>query len=246
MNRQFKILLVFFIVGLGSISHLSAQSVQGTARVFTQPDDAIIRIDGFKIDYGRFIKLDTGWHILRAWSIGREVTEKSFRLRKGEIKTVPVKLKATKEYKRYLYRVNIFRARKIVYRYGPLLAYAFYASVQIDGINRLNNSSEKHYNAAKSHEKNYNSAFWVKDITEHRRLFENSKTSYENDIDELNKKQLNLVIVSGLSAAFAYFTWKRSNKLKRPIFEEAPKMSQLHFFPNLNPNSNGFHLCYNF
>jgi hypothetical protein len=61
---SFLLLLVF------NLQFVLAQETSGTARIYTQPALAVIKVDGKFVVYGKELKLDSGIHVVEAWIEG--------------------------------------------------------------------------------------------------------------------------------------------------------------------------------
>ena len=236
-----SILLVFLTTGFAA-----AQENLGTARIYTQPAQAVIKVDGKFVQYGKELKLDSGSHVVEAWIEGYAFIRKEFRLSKDEFKTVRVKLLPSEEYVLHRKKLLLYRTQKNMLRYMPIIAYTGYAALGLNQLRVLNNDADKNYTLATEAKASYNNGFWLNDLEENRIIYNESKAAYEQNIKDINKKRTEFAIVTGGVAIVGFLTWKASSKLEKPIFKEESKMHRFTFAPIILPATNGIHLTYQF
>ena len=234
------------LILLLSVQCAFAQETSGIARIYTQPAEAVIKLDGEFILYGKELKLDTGIHTVEAWIEGFAFTRKEFRLTANEFKTVRVKLLPSEEFVAHQKKLKLYRTQKAALKYLPIMAYAGYAALGISKLQELNKEANKNFELATEAKFNYNNGFWLNDLDDNKELYYDSKAAYERNIEDLNKKRTEFALVTGTAVAVVFVTWRIASKLKKPIFEAESKMHRFTFTPVFLPRNNGIHLTYQF
>jgi hypothetical protein len=239
-------ILSFLLLLVLNLQFVLAQETSGTARIYTQPALAVIKVDGKFVVYGNELKLDSGIHVVEAWIEGYAFIQKEFRLSKDEFKTVRVKLLRSEEYVLHRKKFLLYRTQKNMLRYIPIMAYTGYAAISLNKLRVLSNDADKNYALATEAKTSYNNGFWLNDIEENRFIYNESKAAYEQNIKDINKKRTEFAIVTGGAAIIGFLTWKAASKLEKPILKDESQMHRFTFTPIILPTTSGVHLAYRF
>ncbi len=223
-----------------------AQESSGIARVYTQPAQAVIKVNGELVRYGEELKLDTGVHKVEAWVEGYAFMSKEFRLTAGEFKTVRVKLLPSEEFSHYRKKLKLYKTQTAMLKFLPIAAYTGYAVISLSKLQNLNDEADDNFQLATEAKSAYNNGFWLNDLEENKALYFQSKADYEKNIKELNKKRTEFAVVTGSAVIVSFLTWKAAMKLKKPLFKAESQMHRFTCTPVLLPRNNGVHLTYEF
>ena len=239
--RLFRFLLSFSLLYMSY--GLAAQTIdKGVLRVYIQPNDAIIRLDSLHLTYGKSIKLDSGTYLIEAWAPKRELVEKEVKIVPNLYKTVRIKLPYCKAYKEYRFKNNIQNSKRYLLRYGPAAAYLFYASIKLGDIHRLEKSSDQLYDETQSYKKQFETAFFIEEIQRNRSLYNDRKSKYDQQIDEINDLWKEVQIGAGITAVATFLSWKLASKVKKPTYTETPLLSRVQWSPRWSSNLKGMKL----
>lgn len=212
---------------------------KGKVRVFTRPDDAIIKIDSINLKYGEFIELDTGMYTIRSWTSKRELITKPLQLDSAELISVRVDLPYSQHYKNYRYKTIVYKVSKNFLRFAPFVACSFIAMKSYTNMQTFTDDSKRFKEQSFHHRSSYENSFWESNQNYHLAKFEENLNNYNDANDNLNKAQSIFIISSASAVVFTYVGWKLSNKLKKPTYEEKRLLSDLSISPILSPQYSG-------
>lgn len=234
LSRKSLILMIALLSTLHSFGQY-----KGKVRVFTRPDDAIIKIDSINLKYGEFIELDTGKYTIKSWTTKRELITKPLQLDSAELITVRVDLPYSHRYKNYRYKTIVYKVSKNFLRFAPFVACSFIAMKSYKDMQTFTDDSKRFKEQSLDHQSSYENSFWESNQNYHLAKFEENLNNYNDANDNLNKAQSIFIISSASAVVFTYVGWKLSNKLKKPTYEEKRLLSDLSISPILSPQYSG-------
>lgn len=245
---KYLLLSCFFVYFLLNNNFILAQSKEGkgTLRVYTKPKDAVIKMGGEKLEYGKSMLLDTGKYVIKAWAPKRELVEKEILLKEKQYKTVPIKLPYNAAYKKYKWKHRYYVFKKATLKYGFLTVYSIFAISNYLQIQQLEDDANQYKRNTENYKQAYETSFWPVDIENNKARYYSNKAEYNSAVDEMNQKMTRILYGAGATACITYFTWRWGNKLKKPIYEEVPQLSRLQINPFYTPLVSGFQLNYQF
>lgn len=221
-------------VYLSTYSQVDSVFFEGSKefRVFTRPQEgAIVKLDKFKLKLGKPYYIKPGRYTFKAWAPTAELVTERFDLTNRNF--VVINLTETKEYEEYRKKLKSYRLRKNSLRYLISGGAALYSLNSLINIYTLNRDANKEFENVETSKKRFSEAIWRENIEFYRSQYNNSKANYNNNLAEISEKWQSIGIVSGIAAISTYFTWKQSNKLKKPIYKETPLLSDAKVNPVL-------------
>jgi hypothetical protein len=222
--------LFFTLLALMFLFQMFAQDTS-KLRVYTRPSGAIIKMNGETLTYGKFIVLDSGEYIIKAWSPKRDLVEKKVILGNNHLKTVAIKLPYSKDYVQYRRRLKFYNFKKYSLRYGFIASYLIFASSYISDISDFNDDASRFEKEAGKYQLLYQQSFWTEDHNFYTQKYNQSKGNYEDAIDEVDKRTRMVQIGAGVTLITTFFGWKLGNTMSKPRFEETPLLSNLTVTP---------------
>jgi hypothetical protein len=229
-----------------SFSSLLFAQRGGIVKIYTIPQDAIIKIDSSKYISGNPIELKSGTHDIKIWSPTRKLVTKTVTISEGFYKTLSVKLPPSKDFKTYRRKLHYYNASRFGLRFGPMIVYGILGGVKMIENSSLNKDADKYEAQTLKNKELYETSFWTDDIAENKAEFNLSKQKYSDVIDNINKNNKFLLYGAGATVVVNFITWKLSKKLNRPTFSEDPKLARLDVIPTLSTNSTGLYLRFQF
>lgn len=234
MINKASILLITLLLTLHAYGQYS-----GNVRVFTRPQDAIIKVDTMKFNYGKFVELDTGVYTIKAWKERRALVTKTIRLDSGQYNSVRIDLPYSQRYKNYRYKTIVYKVSKNLLRFAPFVACSFIAMKSYNEMQAFTDDAKRFKDLTLHHQSGYENSFWETNQTYHLAKFEENLNNYNDANNNLNKAQSIFIISSASAAVLTYIGWKLSDKLKEPIYEEKRLLSELSISPILSPQYSG-------
>lgn len=243
LSRNFSFVSIFtsLIIFLSVSIDLQGQD-KGKLRVFTKPSNALIKLENQQLEFGKFIELDTGNYVVKAWAEKSKLIEREVRIDSGYKKTLRIDLPYSDAYKKYRFKLLSYRTTKNFLRFAPIISYGILAYMTQQDIQQYDEDAARFKQDALSYKDSYESAFFEPNFTFNRTGFETAKANYEDAINNLNQAREFLLISSIAAAGITYISWKLSNKLKKPSYSETPLLTAFSLSPVINQNCNGFSL----
>jgi hypothetical protein len=223
---KIKIILTFLLLA----NYIFSQVDSSKAVVFIKPQDAIIYLDGKKIESRKELrKISVGVHHIKAWAPKCDLFTDSFIVKKKENKFYSKKLVYTDGYKFYVAKK---RSRILTYTVPAILAAGFastYYKVYMDYDKKINQT----YSDALDLQVKYNHSFSPQE-------FETNYNDYYqkvSDYEDLKKRQKNSktqgIVISSTLAATAITVFIIQLTRKKTTYQETPLLSKI--TPGFNP-----------
>ena len=227
MKRLLFLLIcfTFFVKGKAQINDTSK------LRVYTKASKSIIKLNDKTIKYGEFQTLDTGKYTIKVWAPTKALVEKTVILRKNELKTVPIKLPNSKEYKRYKASLQVYNYKKYGLRYGFVATYLVFASTYLADIKEYSNDADRFKSEAENFKNKYDNSFWASDLDLYKQKYDQSRENYNDALNAIDKRTLAIQIGAGIAIVTTYFGWKISNSMVKPTYSEKPLLSDISITP---------------
>ena len=222
--------LLFTLLALTVLFQIFAQDTS-KLRVYTRPSGAIVKMNGETLTYGKFIVLDSGEYIIKAWAPKRALVKKRVILGNNHLKTVAIKLPYSEEYVQYRRKLRFYNFKKYSLRYGFIASYLIFASSYISSISDFNDDASHFEKEAGKYKLLYQQSFWTEDLNFYAQKCSQSKGNYEDAIDEVDKRTRMVQIGAGVTLITTYFAWKLAKTMSKPRFEEMPLLSNLTVTP---------------
>lgn len=222
--------LYIFIIFLLSFKIICSQVDSSKAVIYFKPKDAIIYLDGKKIESKKELrKISVGVHQIKAWAPKYELFTDSFVVKKKENKFYSKKLVYTDSYKIYIAKK---RSRILTYTVPAILAVGFastYYKTYLDYDKKINQT----YSDALDLQVKYNHSFSPQEFETNYSIYYQKVQDYE----ELKKRQENSktqgIIISSTLAATAITVYIIQLTRKKTTYQETPLLSNI--IPGFNP-----------
>jgi hypothetical protein len=237
---------LLFLLGFLFISTLVFAQRGGVLKVYTIPQEAIIKIDSSKYISGDAIDLKSGSYEVKIWAPTRKLVTKTVVIGEGFYKTLSVKLPASKEFNVYRRKLHYYNASRFGLRFGPMLVYGIMSGSKLIQNSNYNKDADRYEKAANTSSRLYETSFWSADIAENKANFYANKEKYSDAVEKINKNNKFILYGAGATVVVNFITWKLSNKLKRPEFKEDAKLARLDIIPTFSANTTGVYFRYQF
>jgi hypothetical protein len=236
----------FLLFGFLFFSTLAFSQQGGVLKVYTIPQDAVIKIDSLKFTSGSSIKLDSGIYDIKIWAPDRELVTKTIKISDGFYKTISVELSVTREYKDYRRKLHYYNFSRFSLRYGPPIVYGVWSISKLIQNKALNEKADNYRRQALVSKAAYENSFWWFDFSINRSNFDMNKEKYGDAINSINRNRNFILIGAGATAVVTYFSWKKRKKLIKPEYEKDLKFSRLDVFPTFSSESSGLFVRFQF
>lgn len=222
--------LYILIISLLSFKIICSQVDSSKAVVYFKPKDAIIYLDGKKIESRKELrKISVGVHYVKAWAPKHELFTDSFLVKKKENKFYSKKLVYTDGYKIYIAKK---RSRILTYTVPAIVAAGFastYYKVYLDYDKKINQT----YSEALDLQVTYKNSFSPQEFETNYNDYYQKVSDYEDLKQQQKNSKTQGIVISSTLAATAITVFIIQLTRKKTTYQETPLLSKI--IPGFNP-----------